>query len=152
MTGKITKKESPKKARAQHAHTGETSPASEALFSTIFNSSPMPMAITRVKDERIVDVNEAWEKTTGFNKAETIGHTTLELNCWGTLEERERLFNAMRANGRLRDFEHRLRKKSGEISCMLMSAELISYEDEQYIITMGTDITERKRAQEDLAL
>jgi PAS domain S-box-containing protein len=150
VTEKITKKESQKKARAQHIHTGETSPASEVLFSTIFNSSPMPMAITRVKDERIIDVNGAWEKTTGFNKAETIGHTTLELNCWATLDEREKLFNAMQGSGRLRDFEHRLRKKSGEISYMLMSAELVRYEGEQYIITMGTDITERKQMEASL--
>jgi PAS domain S-box-containing protein len=148
VTGKIIKKESRKKTRAQHTQTGEASPASEALFSTIFNSSPMPMVITRVKDERIIDVNAAWEKTTGFNKEETIGHSTLELNCWATLDEREKLFKAVHGSGRLRDFEHRLRKKSGEILSMLMSAELMSYEGEQYIITMGTDITERKQMEE----
>ena len=125
---------------------------SERRFLAIFNSNPVSIVVTRFRDGRIMDVNNVWEKTTGFSREETIGHTTAELNCWADPDDREPFFSTLRKNGSVRNFEHRLRKKSGAVSHMLMSADLIDYAGEQCIITIGIDITERKQMEETLRI
>jgi len=58
-------------------------------LSLILDTSPMAMAITRIKDGRITDVNNAWGRESGFSKEETVGHTCSELNCWADPDERD---------------------------------------------------------------
>jgi PAS domain S-box-containing protein len=55
--------------------------------------------------------------------------------------------NRFRAAGRLRNFEHRVRKKNGEIGVGLTSAELVELDDLPYAISATIDITEQKKAE-----
>ncbi len=52
---------------------------SEQRFSTLFRTNPTPTGITRAVDFRIVEVNNAWCKLTGYSPDEAIGRTSLEL-------------------------------------------------------------------------
>lgn len=118
---------------------------SETRFSTIFHASPAAIAISRLGDSQFVDVNAAYEGITGYARAEIIGHTPRELSLWVNLEKREQLVQALREQGTARDIEVQVRRKSGEISDVLMSAELIELTGEHYLLTLAQDITGRKR-------
>ncbi|MEW5718479.1 MAG: HD domain-containing phosphohydrolase [Chloroflexota bacterium] len=123
---------------------------SEARFSTIFHASPVAIAITRLEDNRLSDVNEAYQHLTGYTRAEIIGHTAYELNLWVVPEERERLIKTVREQGTVRDLEVQVRQKSGKIRTVLFSAELIELMGERHMLTLALDITERKRAEQSL--
>jgi PAS domain S-box-containing protein len=125
---------------------------SETFFSTVFQASPVAIAITRLSDYRLVDVNDAWSRLTGFSREEAIGCSPLELNLWADPEERGRLVSELQAHGRVKDFEARIMHKSGRLSSVLLFAERIELEGDGYMLSMASDITERKLAQEALRL
>ena len=51
-------------------------------------------------DYQFVDVNEAWQKVTGFTREEVIGRTTSELHCWVNPGAREWLIRELRIKAR----------------------------------------------------
>jgi PAS domain S-box-containing protein len=124
----------------------ESLKASEARFATIFRANPAAIAFTRISDNHLIDVNQAWQDLTGYSRGEAVGHTQSELNLWPHPEQRARLIETVRTQGRARG-EVQLARKSGEVCDLLMSAELVELAGEPYLLTMAQDITERKQAE-----
>ena len=118
---------------------------SEERFSIVFQSSPASIAIARDKDGKLIDVNPAWEKMTGVTREEALGRTSIELDLWVNPSDRERLLSKLRQGGAARDLEFQFRRKSGSVSDMLLSAELIELAGESYLLTLAQDITSRKQ-------
>ena len=121
--------------------------ASEARFSTIFHSSSLGISITRMADNKLVDVNEAWEALTGYGREQVIGRTPAEMETWAEARERDRLLSLLRSQGSVADFEMRLRRHSGELRDLLLSADSIELAGEPYLLITALDITERKRTE-----
>ena len=119
---------------------------SEKRFSTIFHTNPAAIALSRFDNNQLVNVNQAWQKITGYTQSEALGHTPLELNLWDVPAQRERLTKMLLERDIARD-EVQIRRKSGEIIEMLFSAEIIELSGESYLLTMGQDITDRKKAE-----
>jgi PAS domain S-box-containing protein len=128
----------------------ETLRESEKRFSTIFHFSPISIAITRIRDSQLVDVNEAWQEITGFTRKEVIGHTPTALNLWADQEERSRFITALLDQGLVRGFEVLMRQKSGKKIHLLFSAGLITIKGHQCMLSMALDITGRKQLEEAL--
>ncbi len=123
---------------------------SEERFFKAFNASPMSMGINRLTDGAYIDVNEAALRESGFSREELLGKTPEELGIWMTTEDRRRMALVMRKEGRIRDFEVRHRRRSGEERISLMSAEIIETAGQKCLLTTAFDITERKRAEDAL--
>jgi PAS domain S-box-containing protein len=123
---------------------------SESRFSTIFHASPVRVAITRFEDGLFLDVNEGFLDSTGYQRDEVIDHTSPELNNWVNPAERLRLRQLLVEQGQVRNFEAQLRRKSGQISTVLMSADLIELIGQRCILSVGVDISERKQAEDAL--
>jgi PAS domain S-box-containing protein len=124
---------------------------SEEKFSTVFRASPVSIVLTRISDNTIVDVNDAFLMTFGFNREEIIGRTSYELNLWGRPEERSDWLNMLQGQGRNKYFETRFRTRSDDMKDVLIYADLMVFGGEQYILSLIEDITERKRAEEALS-
>ncbi len=123
---------------------------SEEKFAKAFRSSPDAIAITTLEDGRFIDVNDSYTRITGFTREEVIGHTTSELGHWRKPGMRDRIIRTLMKRGRISNEEVHLRLKSGEQSTSLFSAELIHIGGEPCMISVTTDISERKRAEEAL--
>jgi PAS domain S-box-containing protein len=121
---------------------------SEAKFATVFRACPDLITITDVSSGRYLDVNEAFERITGFPRSEVLGRTALDINIWVSPAERERLLAALAATPHLVDFESRVRRKNGEIFTGLLSAEIVVLDGVSCLIIVGRDISERKRQEE----
>jgi len=123
---------------------------SEEKFSLAFRASPAIVAITTVETGKFVEVNDSYVNTTGYSREELIGRTSGDVNIWAKPEERARIRNVLKEQGRVCNLELNFRMKSGEIRNWLFSAEKIDIAGEKCLIGVSVDITERKLAEEKL--
>lgn len=122
--------------------------ASEEMFTSVFRASPLPLCITAVSDGRFVDINQAWEETFGFSRAEVIGRTSNEFALWVDPEDRARLYQAVGDKRELDRYECRYRRKDGhEIYC-LSSGKVFNLAGQDCFIWSQVDITLRREAQQ----
>ena len=127
----------------------ETLRESEEKFAKVFNSAPSLLVISTIAEGRYIDVNESFERFTGYRRDEAIGRTSLELNIWSA-ETRTRFLEAIGKEGRMRDFEADFRSKDGEHLVGLVSAEVIEIKGEECLLVLVEDITDRKLAEAEL--
>ncbi len=133
----------------QSVHTKEALQISEDKFKKVFRSSPDWFVISTLEDGFYVDVNEAFLRTTGYERHEVIGKRSLELGIWADPEKRSEMVKTLRKEGAVRNMEVEFRMKSGEIRNVLWSAEVIDYGEEKCLIAVTRDITARHRAQQE---
>lgn len=123
---------------------------SEEKFQKAFVSSAAGITITKLVDSTYLDVNDAFVTLTGYEREELIGHTSAELKMIVDMPEREKILNQIRETGSIKGFEMTIRNKSGRLLEILSSVETILLNGEKYAINVIYDITERKRAEEQL--
>ena len=123
---------------------------SEERFSKAFRASPMVCAIASLKDDRYIEVNNAFERTSGWCRDEIIGRTEAELGLWADRQALQRTWQRLKAERRLHNVEGLFRTKTGEQRIGLLSAEIIEFEGEPCVLGVLEDVTERRRAEEAL--
>ncbi|MEQ9236572.1 PAS domain S-box protein [Coleofasciculus sp. E2-BRE-01] len=123
---------------------------SEEKFAKAFSCSPDPMTISTCPDGRYIDVNQSFLNLLGYERKTVIGQTIFDLNLVVNPENMVQFEQLLHRQGSLCNWETEWRTKWGEIITLLLSAEFIDLKGERCIITVGKDITERKRIEEDL--
>lgn len=149
--------------------------ASENRFFKIFDSNPVPMALSEIKTNRIKHVNTLFCSTFGYTKEEVIGKTSEELKLIGpkeyerviayifryleekrsleevqslSIDDTEQLLMKLKQTDAMKDFEVQFTRKSGEVFPAIVSFEIIRLNSERFIVNSYQDISERKRAEE----
>lgn len=123
---------------------------SEERFSKAFRSSPDAIVISRLSDGTIIDVNEKWSELYGYRAEELINRSSLALNLFSDPEDRKRLIDLLEEQGVVRDFELDIRNKKGETRNTLVSMEKIELDAQLCLLSSVRDITELKRAEQEL--
>jgi PAS domain S-box-containing protein len=136
--------------RREIAELEKSRKESEENFFKIFHASSNPMAITTVKEGRIVDLNEANARLGGFAREELIGRTLTELNLLADPNQRAVLRRKLDEEGRVHNLEMDVRTKTGEVRTVLLSLDPITLNDEPCELGFIFDITERKKEAEAL--
>jgi PAS domain S-box-containing protein len=122
--------------------------ATEERFSKAFNGSPAPMSI--VKDGRFIEVNETFLRISGYSRPEVIGRGADELGIFDNTGDLDTMVKKLATSGTINDWEIDLRTKNGQVRTHLISADPIEIGGERCVLLVGTDISERKRAEEAL--
>jgi PAS domain S-box-containing protein len=123
---------------------------SEERFSKAFHASPMVFTISTLKDDRYIEVNNAFERISGWQRNEVTGRTAGELGLWADPQAMECARQRLNAERRLRNVETLFRTRTGEQRIGLLSAEIIEFAGEMCALAVLDDVTERKRAEEEL--
>jgi PAS domain S-box-containing protein len=140
------RKQAEEESRASEARLRE----SEARFSAAFQASPAFIGILRMSDEKYVLANDAYLNWLGYPREEVLGRTCVELGLWEDMAERDSVLEDMRTVGSIRQKECRWKNRKGERFTILLSAETIKLNDTPHLLSMALDITQRKRAEEEL--
>jgi two-component system, cell cycle sensor histidine kinase and response regulator CckA len=121
----------------------------ERLF-TVFSTCPVGLAINRLGDRTFTDANAAFSTLTGWEREDIIGRTTGDL---GLVEEVEaaHLRSRLRKDGRAQGVELTLRTRGGETREVLLSTATVELRGEPHAVSTFVDITQHKRAAQELA-
>ena len=122
---------------------------SQEVFFNIFNSSQVMMGITTIDSNIIFNVNKAFIETLGYSLEEISGKTVRELDIYEDYSQREAMLQQFANTGRA-EGEATIRTKSGERLQCLFSFEQIKIQEENYMITAITNITQHKQMEEKL--
>ncbi len=138
------------KNRRRQIEAEEAGRIAQERMTKAFQNSPEWITITTVSDGRYMEVNEAFEKATGYSREETLGKTSVELGLWLNHDKRSRFVSKFQKEGSLKNEEIVLRLKSGESVTLLWSAERIMVKGEECMLNVVRDISEKKKTEEAL--
>lgn len=124
---------------------------SEEKFSKAFRRSPVAISITTAQTHRYVEVNDTFERFSGYARDEVIGHTVFEVGLWLDPNERVRLTNKLLSNGKLENEPFDFRRRDGQHRIGQASAELIEINGELCVLGAIVDVTEQQHAEKALA-
>jgi PAS domain S-box-containing protein len=114
-----------------------------------FRSSPVALTIGRMRDQQLVEVNDAFSSLLGWAREEAVGRSLTDLavvdasaaaSVHKTLEEQRSI----------RDMELALQARNATILHVIASMETIEFQGEPHVVATFVDITGRKRAEEAL--
>ncbi|MFZ2389930.1 MAG: PAS domain S-box protein, partial [Polaromonas sp.] len=123
--------------------------ASEAKYTTIYQTLPDPAGISRISDGRYLDVNPAFCELLGAERSAVLGRTSTELDVWASPHERVRMLETYQREGKV-DRLYMVAQRQGARMPGLMSARPIVVDGEDCFLFVFHDITEAQRASNEL--
>lgn len=120
---------------------------SEQKFATLFHRSPHCKFLTDSDTGKVVEVNDAWCRLTGFTYPELVHRSPVEL---GLLPAE--VWDGLTSTLPARKGEVEIRTKDGEFRTIAVSMDRMPDGSRPAVIWSGVDITERKRAEAQLHL
>ncbi len=121
--------------------------ASEARLAKMIQASPAATTITHFEDGTFVEVNQAALDVFGRTREEMIGQTALGLGLWPNPGDRAEFVKALRASGTLKLRPVTVRRKSGELRNLLLSAAQIEVDNQKQMLMSAVDITDIRHAE-----
>lgn len=123
---------------------------SEERLATLFRLAPVSMSISRRDGHVVLDINEAFTTTTGYEPQDIVERQAENVRLWADPETRKAFDRAVKRSGRVDAFEARLRCKDGEEIDALVSAEIVMIGGEGCLLCAFQDISSRKRNEAEL--
>lgn len=123
--------------------------ASEAKYTTIYQTLPDAAGISRISDGCYIDVNPAFCALLGAEREAVLGRTSRELNIWASDQERARMLETYQREGKV-DRLPMVAHRDGVRVPGLMSARPVVVEGEDCFLFVFHDTTEAQRASDEL--
>jgi PAS domain S-box-containing protein len=123
---------------------------SEDKFSKAFQTSPYAISITRIKDGKFLDINNAFLLISGYNRREVLANSSIGLKVWANKEDRMKVMADISIGRPVISREYKFQMKNGSIRFGLFSAQTIKLDGEDCLLSSISDITDRKVAEEKL--
>jgi PAS domain S-box-containing protein len=118
---------------------------SEEKFRTLFRANPVMVVVSTLEEGVYIDVNDAFERVTGYSREEVIGRTADQLGLWVHPEDRKKFLQSVKEKGRVADQEIGIRAKNREVRTLVLSAESITVLGKPCMIAAARDITEQRK-------
>jgi PAS domain S-box-containing protein len=116
----------------------------EEKFHKVFMTTPDCIAITRLKDGLLIEVNTGFEDITGWKRNKAVGRTSYEINFWNNAADRDFMISELRAGRDIMHREFEFRRSDGSVRSGIYSARSINVDGEACLIFILQDITEHK--------
>lgn len=124
---------------------------SEAKFAAAFQSNPDSIALSRISDGVLIDVNQSFETLTGYRREEAVGKTSIDLRLWADAQQRRALFRQLSAHGTVRNHEWQMITKHGERRQCMTNASVFEVGGDSFMLAAVRDITEQRMLEEQKA-
>lgn len=124
--------------------------ASETKFMGLFIQSPTPSILVAHQDDRLVEVNDAWLALFGYQRAEVLGQTGLELNLWIDPTEHDALMQTLTDGDTLARAEVHLRSRAGHAIICIMSGRTFESGSDRLIIFSLINVTRQRAVEQEI--
>ena len=125
---------------------------SNERFQSLFQSSPVILGISRLSDQKFVELNKSFLEFFGWEREEVLGKTSNDLGIWVRQADRQRVFDALAEGGSIENFETTFRTRFNGERQVLLSGILIDYKKEKCLLIQSMDITDQKLMKDRLDL
>ncbi|MDD2743916.1 MAG: PAS domain S-box protein, partial [Rhodocyclaceae bacterium] len=119
-------------------------------LATAFRVAPVSACVTRLTDGQIVDANDRLLNEYNWTREELLGKTTLEAGLWGSEEDRVKMVETIRRDGRINDFDSIGVGRDGRRRPMSLSAEVFEMDGAPHLVAFIDDMTEKRQAEAEL--
>ncbi|MEO5335997.1 MAG: PAS domain S-box protein [Magnetospirillum sp. WYHS-4] len=123
---------------------------SEEHLQAILEASPIGVAVSAPRSGNILFANARFAELNGMHPSKLLGRTVKEF--YARPEQREELVTRLWAEGIVSDAEVRLKRPDGGTYWALLTLRLTSFGGEPAVLAWVYDISERKRAEEQLRM
>jgi len=135
----------PRSAGAATRLREESAEFAQLKLESVFETSPEPLAISRVSDGAHIAVNQAWCETTGHAREQTIGRSALALGLWADPADRERLLGWLAQHGAVSGFHTRFLRADGSAMDVTLSCRRIVLDGEPCLTYAWRDSSNERR-------
>jgi PAS domain S-box-containing protein len=118
---------------------------SEELYKKAFMSSHDAIIITRMSDGMINSINTTFSILTGYTEEDLEGKTTIDINIWKNIEDRNKVVTDLKNGVEVKDFDTYFVGKDGRDIHGLSSYSTLILNGEVHILTSVKLICERSR-------
>jgi PAS domain S-box-containing protein len=126
--------------------TQERLRVSEETFHKAFHTAPVLASLSLREDGRIIEVNDRYCQVLGYDRAELLGRTSLEMGIFRP-EDRDRVLAGLTAPGGVQNVEAFAHARDGRAIPCLFSAQTVEVGEGSLLLVMALDITEHKHAE-----
>lgn len=118
---------------------------SETKFVSLFQRSPVPLALLDLRTDTYIEVNDALQQQFGGTREEIIGKSTGQLHTWEQESERQRYLELLLKHGYVERLEAHLRRKDGQVYICQLSSRLLQSEGTQMVLFSPIDVTRQRQ-------
>ena len=119
---------------------------SEEKYKVAFTTSPDAININRL-DGRYVNINDGFTRITGYTFEDVMGKLSSEIGIWAIPQDREKMVQVLKNKGYVENVETVFMCKDGTLLTALMSASIITVNNEPHILSVTRNISDRKKTQ-----
>ncbi|MBC7918860.1 MAG: HAMP domain-containing protein [Rhodoferax sp.] len=125
---------------------------SQAKFAAIFDASPVALSVSRRgKEITLLDVNKAWVKLFGRERADVLGASGEAINLYRSTDDRTRLLTMLQAQHDVSGFVTTMQSNDGKTDILCeISGRVITIDDEALLILAWEDITAKAKYEENI--
>ncbi len=113
-------------------------------YEKAFRNIPDSVTISYIDDGCFLEVNESFERLTGYTSDEIVGKSAVDVRIWKNPGTRRRVVEQIEEKGRVRDLEAEFVTRSGTVRWGLYAAEVIEINGRNCLLAVTRDITDKK--------
>ena len=115
---------------------------SEERFRLAIKTTPDSICITRLDDGFIVEINDAFTKMRGYSRKDVLNRRAVQVGLWHDPADRRKMADLLMRNGHLIEHESLFRRRDGSLFRGSISANIVSFKGEPFIISVTRDLTD----------
>ncbi|MCC7241931.1 MAG: PAS domain S-box protein [Acidobacteria bacterium] len=121
------------------------SDSDDALFFQLFDASPFPAVVTRLRDHVVLAINQRTSDVFGIAQEDAVGEHAPDY--YVNPDERRRLAEQVTREGRAENRRFELKRPTGETLWASVSSRRVTFGGEDAILTVFSDITDQVLAE-----
>ncbi|MBK8323483.1 MAG: EAL domain-containing protein [Betaproteobacteria bacterium] len=117
----------------------------EALYASAIKAGADLTFIVRLRDRRILHVNDSFEQFSGYRVDDVVGRTSDEVALWVDPARRDEWYRLVGRESAVRDFEATFHTRSGEMRTFQMAGDRFDLMGEPAVVIALRDVTHGRK-------